>query len=322
MLSRAFAGFDRIIQQLSQIGLRWSSANFDDFRSPTGTSTSTRILQRTCCRDWMHDANGEPIECLSAALRDGKVFVADADGRVVRITGAAWQMSARTFREVLLADSCAGGAIVKAPAQQDAEHQIDPVTVLEVAVLRLNHRQQLATGRPDEVIRSCRQVNDPVVLRQPPSNESQFADFIAAMSRWLYDGTSGVTSAADRGMVTPALPKWCYRDHRSVIVHVIVLRNHYLHGLSRNASTAEEHLASAGDVFELYEAKRLPDDEDFAAIRLRLLAAATRFVDRLAAHVPVRDAVDAEAVFTTPSGEGSEERFLSQIGVTNLEQSE
>ena len=188
-------------------------------------------------------------------------------------------------------------------------------------MLRLNHRQQLATGRPDEVIRSCRQVNDPIVLRQPPLSESEFADFIAAMSRWLYDGTSAVTSAADRGTVTPTLPKRCYRDHRSVIVHVIVLRNHYLHGLSRNVRTAEEHLASAGDVFELYGAKRALDDGDFAAMRINLLDAATRFVNRLAAHVPVRTAVNAEAVFTNRSGDCGE-CLSPRVSSMSLEQSE
>jgi len=60
MLSKIFAGFGRIVQHVSQIGLRWISANFDDFRWPTGTSTSTRILRSSCCRDALHGSNGEP----------------------------------------------------------------------------------------------------------------------------------------------------------------------------------------------------------------------------------------------------------------------
>jgi hypothetical protein len=150
----------------------------------------------------------------------------------------------------------------------------------------------------------------------------EFAEFITAFARLVYDGTNGVTSMADRGAVKPTLPSWCYRDHRSVIVHVIVLRNHYLHGLSPNATTAEEHLTSAGDVFEIYAAKRVPDDEDFAAIRVRMLAAATRLVDRLAAHVPVRDVVNAEAVFANQNGDSGAEYFLSKIGTMNMEQTE
>ena len=136
-----------------------------------------------------------------------------------------------------------------------------------------------------------------IFLRRSPRNELEFAEFITAFGWFLYDGTNGVASAADRGTVTPTLPKRCYRDHRSVIVHVIVLRNYYLHALSPNVTTAAEHLASASDVFELYVAKRLPDDTAFAAMRVGMLTAATRFVDRLAAHVPVGDAVNAEAVF-------------------------
>ncbi|HVO25751.1 MAG TPA: hypothetical protein VMW56_19200 [Candidatus Margulisiibacteriota bacterium] len=180
-------------------------------------------------------------------------------------------------------------------------------------MLRLHHRQQLITGRPDEVIRNCRQIHDPIFLRRSPRNELEFAEFITAFGRFLYDGTNGVTCAADRGTVTPTLPKCCYRDHRSVIVHVIVLRNYYLHGLSPNSTTVEEHLTSAGDVFELYLAKRLPDDDDFAAMRVGMLTAATQLVDQLAAHVPVRDAVNAEAVFENQDGDGRAKPFLFQI---------
>jgi len=149
-----------------------------------------------------------------------------------------------------------------------------------------------------------------------------FAEFICAFARLMYDGTNSVASVVDRGVVRPTLPSWCYRDQRSVIAHVIVLRNHYLHALSPNETTAEEQLTSAGDVFELYVAKRLPDDEDFAAIRVRMLAAATRLVDRLAAHVPVREAVNAEAVLANQNGDGRAEYFLSKIGTMNLQQSE
>lgn len=248
----------------------WLSVNFDDFRSPTGTTTGTKISGPTCGLGGMRSANGLAIECPAAALQDG----------------------------------------------------YDPLTVLEVSVLRLNHRQQLITGRPDEVVRNCRQIHDPIFLRRSPRNEREFAEFITALGRWLYDGTNGVTSAPDRGTVTPTLPKWCYRDHRSVIVHIIMLRNHYLHGLSPNESTAEEHLASASDVFQTYATKRVPDDGDFAAIRVRVLAAATRLVNWLAAHVPVRDAVNAPAVFTNPDGDRGEERFLFQSGATNLQQNE
>jgi hypothetical protein len=263
--------------------------------------------------------NGEPVKYLGAALPDGNVVVARAHGESVSLSAGAWQMLAFTIRDRLLVEPCAkpDGQAPQNPPLHD-----DPLTALEVSVLRLNHRQQLVTGCPSEVVRSCRQIHDPIFLRRSPCNEREFAEFITALGRWLYDGTNGVTSAPDRGVVTPTLPKWCYRDHRSVIVHVIVLRNHYLHGLSPNEITAEEHLTSAGDVFELYVAKRLPDDDDFAAIRVGMLTAATRLVDRLAAHVPVRDAVNADAVFANENGDGSAEYFLSETGTMNLEQSE
>ena len=119
----------------------------------------------------------------------------------------------------------------------------------------------------------------------------------------------------------PTLLSWCYRDQRSVIVHVIALRNHYLHGLSPNDTTAEEHLASAGDVFQLYAGKRVPDDRDFAAMRVRMLAAATRLVDRLAANVPVRDATNAEAVFANRNGDDGE-CLLPQVNSMDLEQND
>lgn len=260
---------------------------------------------------WLQRPNGERLKGLAAALRKGKLLIADAQGELVHLPTGAWQMLTATIRDGLFADPCSGCGIANGGELQNPHH--DPLTALEVAVLRLNHRQQLATGRPDEVIRSCRQVNDPIVLRQPPLNESEFADFIAAMSRWLYDGANGVTSAADRGTITPTLPSWCYRDHRSVIVHVIVLRNHYLHALSPNESTAEEHLASAGDVFQIYAGRRVPDDRDFAAMRVSILGAATRFINRLAAHVPVRNVVNAEAVFTNPNGDGGEKRRLLDV---------
>jgi len=64
-------------------------------------------------------------------------------------------------------------------------------------------------------------------------------------------------------VVKRTLPSWCYRDERSVIAHVIVLRSHYLHALSPKETTAEEHLTSTGDVFQIYAAKRVPDDRDF-----------------------------------------------------------
>lgn len=231
----------------------------------------------------------------------------------MHLTPTAPQMLVRVVRSGHVADLREDGAIGPGGYQRESPFADDPLTALEVSVLRLNHRQQLITGRPDEVVRNCRQIHDPIFLRRSPRNELEFAEFITAFARLVYDGTNGVASVMDRGVVKPTLPSWCYRDDRSVIVHVIVLRNYYLHGLSPNEITAEEHLTSAGNVFELYVAKRLPDDDDFAAIRVGMLTAATRLVDRLAAHVPVRDAVNAERVFANQNGDCRAESFLSQI---------
>jgi hypothetical protein len=279
------------------------------------------MLEDETNRGWIHRRNSEPLGRLAVALQEGKVFVVNAHGRLVRVPAGAWKMLTLAIGGGLLTDQSAGCRIADDVDLQNPQLKYDPLTALEVAVLRLNHRQQLATGCPDAVVRSCRQVHDPIVLRRHPLNELQFVEFIAALGRLLYDGTNGVTSVQDRGAVKPTLPSWCYRDHRSVIVHVIVLRNYYLHALSPNKSTAEEHLASAGDVFQLYGAKRVPDDLDFAAIRIRMLDAATRLINRLAARVPVRNAT-AAAVFTGSNGDGEEECFSSPILPTNLEESE
>jgi hypothetical protein len=266
-------------------------------------------------------ANGEPLACLVVALREGNVLIADKHRELVRLPAAVWPTLSCTFIDDLLANPCRGCRTAKEAEPRAPQLYDDLLTALEVAVLRLNHRQQLVTGCAAEVVRSCRQIHDPIFLRRSPRNEREFSEFITALARLLYDGTNGVTSAADRGTVTPTLPGWCYRDHRSVILHVIVLRNHYLHGLSPNETTAEEHLASAGDVFEIYTSKRVADDRDFAAVRVRMLEAATRLMNQLAAHVPVRDAI-AEAILMNPNGDGGDECFSSQIDATNLEQSE
>jgi hypothetical protein len=240
----------------------------------------------------------------------------------MHLTPTPPQMLVPLVRSGPVADLRKDGAIGPGRDQRDAPFADDSLTALEVSVLRLNHRQQLITGRPDEVVRNCRQIFDPIFLRRSPRNELEFAEFITAFARLVYDGTNGVASLADRGTVKPTLPWWCYRDERSVIAHVIALRNYYLHALSPNETTAEEHLTSAGDVFELYVAKRLPDDEDFAAIRVRMLTAATRFFDRLAAHVPVRGAVNAETVFRHQNGDSRTEYLMSEIGTMNFGQTE
>ena len=266
---------------------------------------------------WLLCQNGERLTGLVAALGRGRLLVAEPEGDLVRLPAGVWQMLTATIKDGLFAHRCSGCEIANGGELQHPHH--DPLTNVEVAVLRLNHRQRLATGSPDAVIRSCHQVNDPIALRRPPLNEPQFAEFVAALGRWLYDGTDAVTSVLDRGVVKPTLPSWCYRDPRSVIVHVIALRNHYLHGLSPNETTAAEHLTSAGDVFQLYAGKRVPDDQDFAAIRVRMLAAAARLVDGLAAQVPVRDSMNAEAVFATRNGEGGE-GLLPQVSNLGVEQ--
>jgi hypothetical protein len=271
-------------------------------------------------RDAMHCRNGEVLKCLVAALREGKVFIADAQGELVRLPADAWSAGS-TVVDGNFVGLQGELAVVHDVEPQNSPQHHDPLTALEVAVLRLNHRQQLITGRPDEVVRNCRQIHDPIFLRRSPRNELEFAEFITAFARMVYDGTNGVANVADRGKLKPTLPWWCYRDERSVIAHVIALRNHYLHGLSPNETTAEEHLTSAGDVFELYVAKRLPDDDDFAAIRVGMLTAATRLVNRLAAHVPVRDAANADSVFENQNGEGRAEYLLSKTGTMSGQRS-
>lgn len=72
----------------------------------------------------------------------------------------------------------------------------------------------------------------------------------------------------------------------------------------------------------MYAAPRVPNDDDFAAIRVGMLTAATRLVDRLATHVPVRDVVNAGEVFADQNGDSRAECFLSKIGTMNLEHSQ
>jgi hypothetical protein len=121
-----------------------------------------------------------------------KVFVVNAHGRLIRLPPGVWKMLALTIGDGLLTDQSAGCGIAGDVDLQNPQLKHDPLTALEVAALRLNHRQQLATGCPDAVIRCCHQVNDPIVLRRPSLNEPQFADFVSPLARWLYDGTNAV----------------------------------------------------------------------------------------------------------------------------------
>ena len=107
--------------------------------------------------------------------------------------------------------------------------------------------------------------NDGIYMRRSVANEREFKLFVEALARLLYDGSEAVTSPELRGKVKPKLPKFCYKDDRSVLVHLVALRNYYLHLQAPNSAVAEEHLRAIGSVFERYCGKRAPTHSDYRA---------------------------------------------------------
>ncbi len=59
--------------------------------------------------------------------------------------------------------------------------------------------------------------NDGIYMRRSVTNERDFKLFVEALARLLYDGSEAVTSPELRGKVRPKLPKFCYKDDRSVL---------------------------------------------------------------------------------------------------------
>jgi hypothetical protein len=179
-----------------------------------------------------------------------------------------------------------------------ADEVADPIDQLTSAVQRLNRRHQLQQGKKELVIRADALVgNDSVYLRRRVKSDEDFNRSIMALTRLLYDGTNAVVAQEERGTIKPTLPKCCYRDPRSVVHHLVALRNYYTHLPSQSGELAEKHLRSVGDVFELYCSRRDPKLVDLEQVRTGLLQAAVRLVIRLESLWPLEADPDAEAVF-------------------------
>jgi hypothetical protein len=174
----------------------------------------------------------------------------------------------------------------------------DSITVLTCGIDELNRRHQLFVQRPELIFRMDAVTgNDGIYMRRGVTNERDFKMFVEALARLLYDGSEAVTSPELRGKVRPKLPKFCYKDDRSVLVHLVALRNYYLHLQAPDSAVAEGHLRAVGDVFERYCGKRAPTHPDFEQIRAGLLAAANRFVARLSEKLPIDDRLEPNDLF-------------------------
>jgi hypothetical protein len=185
--------------------------------------------------------------------------------------------------------------IVKAQTYHDL---IDPVDELISTVNVLNQRHQLLVQRREFIFRThVFTTNDVVYLRRTVEAEEDFKRVIEALARLLYDGSDAVVAPELRGKVKPKLPKICYRDSRSLLLHIVALRNYYLHIPTDDEALATEHLRSAGDVFERYCEIRTPSGSDFERGRVRLLNEATTMVRRLIENLPLGDTLNADKLF-------------------------
>lgn len=181
------------------------------------------------------------------------------------------------------------------PAPDSADDQVEEL-LKQIQTVQERHR--LFVGRHDYLFRLEQLIgNDLVFLRRQVSNRDGFKNFIEALGRLLYDGSNGVVAPELRGKVKPTLPSWCYSDVRSVILHVIALRNYSIHLPAPDAVVEAEHLRSAGDVFNLYCHKCSPDESDWEALRVGLIDASIDFMRRLNRCLPLRDTLQADQFF-------------------------
>jgi hypothetical protein len=136
-----------------------------------------------------------------------------------------------------------------------------------------------------------------VYLCRTVKSEEDFKRVVEALARLLYDGSDAVVAPELRGKVKPKLPKVCYQDSRSLLLHLVALRNYYLHIPTEDMTLAEKHLRSAGDAFERYCGVRAPTDSDFERGRRCLLTEATTLVRWLTQNLPLGDHLSAEELF-------------------------
>jgi hypothetical protein len=184
-------------------------------------------------------------------------------------------------------------------AQTYYDHPIDPVDKLISTVAVLNQRHQLLVQRRESIFRThVFATNDVVYLRRTVGTEEDFKRVMEALARLLYDGSDAVVAPELRGKVKPKLPKVCYRDSRSLLPHLVALRNYYLHIPTDDAALATEHLRSAGDAFERYCEVRTPSGSDFERGRIRLLNEAITLVQRLVENLPLGDTLNADKLFS------------------------
>jgi hypothetical protein len=183
----------------------------------------------------------------------------------------------------------------KTPLSHDP---IDPADELVSAIDVLNRRHQLLIGRREFIFRAyALSTNDGVYLRRTAKSEEDFKRVVEALARLLHDGSDAGVAPALRGKVKPKLPKVCYRDPRSLLHHLVALRNYYVHIPTDDMALAEEHLRSVGDAFERYCGMRAPTDSDFEHGRVCLLAEAATMVRRLAERLPLGDHLSVEELF-------------------------
>ena len=190
------------------------------------------------------------------------------------------------------------GVVRAADIRGPSSDRADNVEQLMTAVEELNDRHQLILRRRDWVFRTDRlSGNDGIYLGRHVQGQEDLARFVGALCRLLYDGSQGVVAPQLRGRVKPVLRGWCYRDPRSVITHLIALRNYHTHLLAPDPVVAAEHLQATGEVFELYCGKRAPEVADLETVRVGLLTAATRFVSRLNQFLPLSCDLQADQFF-------------------------
>jgi len=175
---------------------------------------------------------------------------------------------------------------------------VEPVDELASAIDVLNRRHQLMIKRREFIFRPHPfTTNDGVYLRRAVKSEEDFKRVVEALARLLYDGSDAVVTPQLRGKVKPKLPKVCYRDPRSLLPHLVALRNYYVHIPTDNEALAEEHLCSAGDAFECYCGARAPSGPDFEHGRICLLNNAITLVHRLTEKLPLGDHLSADELF-------------------------
>ena len=222
------------------------------------------------------------------------------DGRSEELSSAEQGRALRELELNGLTVQAANGLFsgsARVSAERDVER--DSVEELIEAVHDLNRRHQRAAADPKPLIRAdVFSTGDVILLRRIPHSEHEFKQFVEVLAKLLYDGTNGVVAPELRGKLKPTLPKCCYKDSRSVVVHLVCLRNYYVHLPAAEPDLAEKHLKDARSVLNCYAGTALPGPKEFEAARVRLLEGARLLVSRLNAHLPLDADQDADVLFS------------------------